>query len=94
MIEAEVRVDFDQPYVADSWSRVAIATWIQKEALDPNNFDPTPFNVKGNSYTQLFTEFDVYRRNFPLPGYNAFASGGNVNEYPADQIPIGGNRTR
>jgi hypothetical protein len=90
MLEAEVRIDYDQPYSDDSWSRVAIATWIQR--IDPSKFEPDDmlqFSIGGNLYSKLFTEFDVYRRNVQFLGYNAFASGGNVNEYPADQLPIG-----
>ncbi len=90
MLEAEVRIDYDQPYAEDSWSRVAIATWVQR--IDPSNFEPDDnlqFSINGNLYSKLFTEFDVYRRKVQFLGYNAFASGGNVNEYPADQLPIG-----
>jgi hypothetical protein len=90
MLEADVRIDNDQPYAQDSWSRIAIATWIQrKESADLNNNGDLYFTINGNSYTKLFTEFDVYRRNVAFLGYNAMSSGSNVNEYPADQLPVG-----
>jgi hypothetical protein len=95
MLEADVRVDFDEPYSENSWTRVAIATWIQRtcklQQCTQNDLShqPLSFNINGNLHTQLYTEYDVYRRNFPSPGYNAVALGANVNEYPADQLPLG-----
>jgi hypothetical protein len=87
MLEADVRIDFDEPYSAESWSRVAIAFWIQR------SYRAGPrcpwFTIKGNEYEKLFTEYDVYRRNIDFLGYNALDWGGDVNEYPADQLPIG-----
>ena len=87
MLEADVRVDLDQPYSTDSWSRVAIAFWLQR------NYRSGPrspwFTIKDNEYKVLFTEYDVYRRNVNFLGYNAVNWGGDVNEYPADQLPIG-----
>jgi hypothetical protein len=90
MLEADVRIDYDQPYAQDSWSRVAIATWVQRMESSYLNSNSVPyFSVKGNTYSKLFTEFDVYRRNVPFLGYYATSSGSNVNEYPADQLPVG-----
>jgi hypothetical protein len=87
MLEADVRVDSDQPYSADSWSRVAIAFWLQRTYRSGPR---SPwFTVNGNEYKVLFTEYDVYRRNVDFLGYNAVNWGGDVNEYPADQLPIG-----
>jgi len=89
MLEADVRVDYDEPYGEDSWSRVAIATWIQR--IDPviSSGGTVYFEIKSNLYTKLYTEYDVYRRNVQFLGYNALDLGSNVNEYPADQLPIG-----
>jgi hypothetical protein len=87
MLEADVRIDFDEPYSAESWSRVAIAFWIQRTYRSGPRYPW--FTIKGNAYEKLFTEYDVYRRNIDFLGYNAFDWGGDVNEYPADQLPLG-----
>lgn len=87
MFEADVRIDLDEPSSAESWSRVAIAFWIQRTYRSGPR---SPwFTVKGNQYEKLFTEYDVYRRNVDFLGYNALEWGGDVNEYPADQLPMG-----
>jgi hypothetical protein len=66
---------------------VAIAFWIQRTYRSGPRYPW--FTIKGCQYEKLFTEHDVYRRNIDFLGYNALDWGGDVNEYPADQLPLG-----
>ncbi len=66
---------------------MAIAFWLQRTFRSGQRY---PWlTIKGNDYEKLYTEYDVYRRNIIFLGYYALDSGGDVNEYPADQLPIG-----
>jgi outer membrane murein-binding lipoprotein Lpp len=88
MLEADAMVVEDEPHDRRGWSRVAIVIWIKK-------IDGGDYNINGKVTPDLYTEYDIYRRNFPYYSYEDFISGNfrnfptDVYEYHADQLPFG-----
>jgi hypothetical protein len=78
----------DEPYDQKGWNRVAIVIMMKR-------IDGGDYNINGKVTPDLYTEYDIYRRNFPYYSYEDFISGNfknfptDVYEYHADQLPFG-----
>jgi predicted hydrocarbon binding protein len=83
MLEADAMVVEDKPYDPRGWSRVAIVIMIKR-------IDGRDYNIRGRITPFLYTEYDIYRRNFPWDGYRDWKDlPTDVYEYHADQLPFG-----
>jgi uncharacterized coiled-coil protein SlyX len=68
MLEADAMVVEDEPHDHRGWSRVAIVIMIRR--IDGGNY-----NINGKVTPDLYTEYDIYRRNFQYYSYEDFISG-------------------
>jgi len=82
-LETEVMVNEDVVHDSRGWSRVAVVVTMRK-------IDGSSYNVRGMITTDLYTEYDVYRRNVSWDGYSDWRNEQtDVYEYPADQLLLG-----
>jgi len=82
-LEADVLVNEDVAHDRRGWSRVAVVVTMRR-------IDGAAYNVRGMITTDLYTEFDVYRRNVSWNGYSDWRNEPtDVYEYDADQLSLG-----
>ena len=82
-LEADVLVNEDMAHDPRSWSRVAVVVTMRR-------IDGAMYNVRGMFTTDLYTEFDVYRRNVSWDGYSDWRNEPtDVYEYHADELSLG-----
>jgi hypothetical protein len=82
-LETEVLVNEDVAHDSSGWSRVAVVVTMRR-------IDGGSYNVRGRMTTDLYTEYDVYRRNVSWDGYSDWRNEPtDVYEYHADQLSLG-----
>jgi len=82
-LEADVLVNEDVARDSKGWSRVAVVVTMRR-------IDGGAYNVRGRITTDLYTEYDVYRRNVSWDGYSDWRNEPtDVYEYHADQLSFG-----
>ncbi len=84
ILEADAMIVEDKVYDPKGWSRAAIV--IMTKRVDGKNYD-----INGKEVSALYTEYDFYRRNYPIPGYwiGKLEYQTDYYGYPADQLPFG-----